>query len=322
MLNNLKIAGLSLFIGIFGSLFAAQTVHADALNLSIDPPITVINAVAPATITSPLTIQNNSASEIALQIQFKPFKAKGENGEPEYLKGIPEFFSNIQVLDQDLPVENITLAPEQQKNLILKISIPEDTTISDYSFSVVFVSTNSAPTEMNSSVDQIGIATNVLLSIGPSEIPDAVLEEFSSPIFLETGPVSFTVRIKNNGIHFIQPKGEIIITNMYGQKIGKLDLIKTNILPDSIRAIPDNNYIQGISDFKNPTALWKEKILLGIYTATLNISMSDNGPIFTRTIHFLAFPFQGLIIFIIAIIVIIIFLNRIRKYTNKSRTQV
>ena len=134
-------------------------------------------------------------------------------------------------------------------------------------------------------------------------MPDAVLEEFSTGFFYESGPVPFTIRIKNKGTHFIKPKGEILIKNMFGQSIGKLNLVSVNILSNSTRAISN--------------ALWKEDFLLGFYTATLNISLSNDGPTFTKAIHFFSFPFQGLIVIVIVLISTIIIVNRVRTHMKK-----
>jgi len=302
----LQKAKLLFFIILYTLYFIFNTgrAHAQELSLSINPPITVITAIPPTNATSQITIQNNGYSQVTLQIQLKPFKAKGENGELEYSNEALPILKNIQILDDDVPVENITLDPKQDKNLSLKIDVPQDTTISDYYFSIIFVSTNSPPEGSNFSINQLGIATNVLLSVGQKEIPKAVLEEFSTKIFTEEGPVPFTVRVKNEGSHLIQPKGEIIIKNMFGQNVGKLYLANVNILTDSIRAIPNE---------------WKESFLLGLYSATLNISLSDQGPVFTRIIHFFAFPFQLLIIIVIIVIIAIVFRSRIKLYTNKDR---
>jgi hypothetical protein len=327
-----KLASTYLLICLFAYLLIVQTASASSLSISVDPPITVINAISPTVITSSISIQNGSDKQIALQIQLKPFRPTGENGELEYFKGALEIFKNIQILDGDAPVETIILGPRQQKNLTLNLNIPQDTTISDYYFSVIFTSIDSSTIGSNSSKNQIGIATNVLLSVGSPEIPNATLEEFSSNIFLEVGPVPFTVRIKNEGPHLVHPTGKITVKNMFGQNIARLDLAGVNVLSDSIRAIPNDAYIQELrlndnvnaktrsSDFKHPTILWKENFLLGLYTVTLNISMSDKGPTFTRTIHFLAFPLQGLIVIIIAIIVIIFFIDRLKQYANKNQT--
>lgn len=315
---------------LFLNLDKAQ---ASALSLGIDPPIIVINAIPPTAVTSPLNIQNKSDMQVALQIQLKLFKTKGENGELEYSKETPEIFKNIQVVDANVPVENITLGPRQQKSLNLNINIPQDTNVSDYYFSIVFISTNSSPTESSSSINQAGIATNVLLSIGAKETPKATIEEFSSNIFFERGPVPFTVRVKNAGIHFIRPMGEITIKNMFGQSIGKLDLYDVNILSDSIRAIPNDIYMQELRlksnldtkgkfpvDFRRPIVLWKESFLLGLYAANLNISMSNEGPTFARTIYFFAFPFQGLIVIVILIIIAIVVRNRLKLHLNRDPT--
>lgn len=287
-------------------ILATTPVEASALSLSIDPPIIVINAIPPTAVTSSLTIQNKADTEVNLQIKIKPFKAKGENGELEYLKDYSPIFKNIQIMDADLPVENIALGPRQKKNLTLNINISKETSISDYYFSILFISTNSSPIESTSSLNQIGIATNVLMSVGTLETPKAAIEEFSSNIFLEKDPVPFMIRIKNEGVHFIKPKGMIIIKNMFGQTIGRLDLQSANVLSDSIRAIPNVS--------------WKESFLLGLYTATLSVSLSEEGPVFVRTIHFFAFPFQTLIIIVIIAITIIVIKNKLKIYMNKNRT--
>ncbi|MDP2585606.1 MAG: hypothetical protein Q8P29_01865 [Candidatus Levybacteria bacterium] len=353
--SKLKVLLHTLFICLtfnFALLtFNLDKAEASALSLGIDPPIIVINAIPPTAVTSPLNIQNKSDTQVTLQIQLKSFKAKGENGELEYSKETPEIFKNIQVLDANVPVESTTLGPRQQKSLSLNINIPQDANVSarppatssndsqtdqsgvagevgrDYYFSVVFISTNSPPIESSSSINQAGIATNVLLSIGAKEIPKATIEKFSSNIFFEKGPVPFTIRVKNTGIHFIRPMGGITIKNMFGQSIGKLDLANVNVLSDSIRAIPNSIYMQELRlksnldtkgkfpvDFRSPIALWKESFLLGLYAATLNISMSNEGPTFARTIYFFAFPFQGLIIIVILVIIIIVVRNRLKLY--------
>ena len=123
----------------------------------------------------------------------------------------------------------------------------------------------------------------------------------------------------------MEPKGEILIKNMFGQSIGKLDLMSVNILSDSIRAIPNTVYIQELRDsnaksdlnFQSPKVLWKEDFLLGFYTATLNINLSDEGPNFTKSIHFFAFPLMGLIVIVIVLISTIVVVNRVRNRMKK-----
>lgn len=296
---------IGLLIGLFIYLsIGSIPARASDLSLSLDPPIATINAIAPANITSNLTIKNNSSSQADLKISLKPFKAKGENGELEYLS--PEDFpmlKNIQILDNGIPVENIILSPDQEKKLTLNINILRDVTISDYYFSVIFTSQNNVNPTSNSSLNQIGIASNVLLSVVPLKTPDVIIEDFSSNLFLEKGPVPFTVKIKNKGAHFIRPTGEIIIKNMFGQTVGKIDLESVNILSDSIRIIP--------------TASWNENFLLGLYVATLNISLPNSEHAFVRHVNFFAFPFRGLIIIACIATAIVIVRKKLISYLKK-----
>lgn len=316
-----------LFIGLFVYLFIGSIpARSGALSLSLDPSVIEINALPPSTPTSAFTIQNKSNNLVQLQILLKAFKARLENGELEYLNSQDYFIlKNVQILDSGVPVEAITLGPRQEKNLTLTINIPQDTNVSDYYFSIVFVSQGTASPTSTSSSNQLGIASNVLLSIGKKEIPDAVVEEFSAGLFYESGPVPFTLRIKNKGTHSIKPEGNISIKNMFGQNIGKLDLMSVNILSDTIRAIPNTIYLQELRsqdnskaksnlNFKSPKILWREDFLLGFYTATLSISLSDEGPSFTKPIHFFAFPFQGLIVMVVVLISAIIIINRVRAH--------
>lgn len=320
---------LLVFLSFEFLFLSLDKADAAALSIGIDPTITTINAIPPTTITSSIKIQNRSDMEISLQMQIKPFKPRGENGELEYQNEALSILKYIEILDSDLPFEKLTLGPRQEKELTLNIKLPEDTYRSDYYFSIVFVSVNESSITNNTSLNQVGIATNILLSVGEKELPKGVLEEFSSPLFLNSEPVPFTLRIKNTSIHTIKPTGQIIIKNMFGQSIGKLNLSPVNILSNSIRAIPNDEYIkelvlkkEGVNAYKfqKPILLWKERFLLGLYSVTLNVALSDEGPYFNRTIHFLAFPLQGLIIIVLTIATIIIIRKRVKVYLNKTRT--
>jgi hypothetical protein len=110
-----------------------------------------------------------------------------------------------------------------------------------------------------------------------------------------------------------------VIKNMFGQIIGKVNLLPVNILANTVRRIPDslqtnpnsNNY-QGTF----PVAVWPEKFLVGPYTATLTLALSDNGPLFTKELVFFAFPLEylaAIILIICLIIFIAIRVNRQRK---------
>jgi hypothetical protein len=173
-----------------------------------------------------------------------------------------------------------------------------------------------------------GIATNVLLSIGPKGPTQGNIEEFSTPIFNSKGPVPFTVRVRNTSNHFITTKGDIVIKDMFGQNVGKVDLLPVNILSQSVRLIPDSQQSPGANppaslkayflSLKSIAAVWPETFLFGPYTATLTLALSDQGPLYRRTINFYTFPIGPLFGIIIILIIITAIIIRAKKTTNKA----
>ena len=218
------------------------------------------------------------------------------------------------------------MAPKQKKDLALTIEIPKDEVKGEYYLSLTFTSNNQNAITSNSSSATAGIASNILLSVGPIGETKGYVEDFSTAPLIFQGPVPFTVKIKNNSDHYITPKGDITIQNMFGQTIGKVTLLPVNILSNATRRFPDSiqadinsqNYqkIKALID-KNefPVAVWPDKFLLGPYTANLTITLSDSGPLYKKSIIFFAFPAEYLLGILVIIIIILFIILRIKQKT-------
>ncbi len=317
---------LFILLSLFLNLKSPAVANAQSVDLGIYPPLFQIQTIPPAHIKVPFFIENFQDRPVEVSLSIKPFTASNsENGELTYTtdtSSIPDPFlkNRIQVLDNNKETTQIVLSPKQKKDLTLQIDIPSNEPKGDYYLSIVFSSNGQPLSGGNFSFASGAIASNILLSIGPTGKNQAVIENFSTPLFVTSGPLPFSVRVKNTSDHFLTPKGEIVITNMFGQKIGKVDLLPVNILSNTIRRIPDS--LQSLSASANdynkiktvvekndfPVAVWPEKFLLGPYTATLSLALSDQGPIYTRTVSFFAFPAEYIlgILLVIAIVVFIV----------------
>jgi len=331
----LLIFSICLFAYLLIFAFAsAKQAQAAGVSLGIFPPILQIQATPPTDIKSKILIENLGNDPVNLKIGLKPFTASDkENGEVSYLSDYnladPFIFDKMQILDEnDASIDSITLAPGQKKELTLEIALPQNEILGDYYFSIIFMSDNQPEVNSNISGATAGIATNVLLSIGPKGPTQGSIEEFSSPVFKTYGPVPFTVRIRNTSDHFITTKGDIVIKNMFGQNVGKIDLLPTNILSQTIRSIPDSQQSPGanpsenlksyLSSLKSIAAVWPEKFLFGPYTATLTIALSNQGPLYRRTINFYAFPIETLFGIAIIILIATAIIIRTKKTANKA----
>ena len=353
-IENLKLKIIYLSIPIY-LLFAIcylpqAPAYADSISLSVSPSLLHVQAIPNVNSKSALSLENQGSESLKIQVLLKPFLPSGEAGQIKYFKDsdVPDSYKKIltgvHITDQGIVTSSFDLGPQQKKNLELVATLPEANSSSDYYFSVVFLAspeslteaglaspesaqmdlsqpqpddtgTGNAPQYKNFSTLNAGIATNVLLSIG-NENPQGYIDEFSAPGFLESGPVNFTVRIKNSGKQLIIPRGIIFIKNMFGQTIGRLDLAPANILADSTRTLT-NYSSSNLSGSLSPITyglwpnkiLWPEKFLLGPYTATLNLAISDQGPIYNRSIVFFALPVPyiiGIIIFLLIAITVVI----------------
>lgn len=340
-----------LILNIYYLVLTTSFARAEGLSLSASHSLLQVQAIPPADAKSPFTLENTGDSSINVQVLFKPFHAsRKENGEIEYINDneIPDsykkIFKQIHVTDDGIITSNFELGPKQKKNLELQFTIPKNESSSDYYFSVIFLAspnqeklkneldpvTNSneeepAPLNLdtntqnqNFSTINAGIALNILLSIGKNQ-PQGAIEEFSAPTLIKSGPVGFTVRIKNIGSRLFAPKSIILIKNVFGQTVGRVDIQPDNILPGSIRALTDSQTASNSSQLSDPKAIWPEKLLLGPYTATLSIAISDKGPLYNQSITFLALPVQLILGIIIAIIVTIIIFLRVRYHLKNDK---
>lgn len=354
---KLKITYLIVFVYLFIGLSTPASVNAEGINLNVSTSLIQIKAIPPSDTKSPITLENQGDNTVSIQVLFKPFHAHNkENGEIAYLNDneIPtaykKIFNQIHITDNGIVTNNFELGPKQKKNLELQFTIPKNEADSDYYFSVIFLARHSLsegelisqnPTQkdelnppaneennqgQNFSIINAGIAINILLSIGDKDHAQGVIEEFTAPTFIKSGPVGFTVRIKNIGAHVITPKAIIFIKNMFGQTIGRVDIEPDNILTNSIRALADTQTASSSSLARRslgeggsfPKAIWPERFLLGPYIATLNIAISDKGPIYNQSIVLLALPIQLILGIILGIIITITISLRVRYHLKND----
>ena len=198
MINKVFTKSRIFFICLFAYLlilaFAAKQAQAQGVSLGVFPPILQIQATPPTDVKSKIMIQNLGNDSVDLQIGIKPFTASDkEDGQVTYLSDFsyadPFIFEKMQILDGDTSIDSLTLAPGQKKELTLEIALPQNEILGDYYFSIIFMSANTPAANSNISGATAGVATNVLLSIGPKGPTRGEIEEFSAPLFKTRGPV-------------------------------------------------------------------------------------------------------------------------------------
>ena len=225
-----------------------------------------------------------------------PFKdSPKKNGEPFFdpalTNSYSDFFTRVKITDAGNEISEVELAPHQKKKLRLEITLSKENNARDYYFSVVFLSKNDLETPKTSSTEiRSGVGTNVLLSVGPKDGTDGTINAFKTKKFINSGPVTFEMEVKNSSNSFIEPEGTIVIENMFGQKVGQVVIAPVNILSYSER---------------ESFAVWNEKWLFGKYKTTLSLSLSPQGPVIIKSFTFFAFPLEAFLGIFLAILFLI-----------------
>ncbi len=317
-----------------------HSADAASIDLGISPPILQIEALPPANIQTPFAVENGTDQTIQATIELKPFRANlSDNGEVAYLKpndpllgANPTIFKKIQVRENDHVITNITLGPKQKKTLSLHIGIEKQESPSDYYFSILFVTTPQTTSETSNTTTGGGIGLPVLLSIGPKGKAAASITEFSAPIIIDNGPVPFTIKVANKGSYYVTVSGAIQIKNMFGQLIGKVDLLPVNVLAQSSRNIPDRkqadeNETNAVTAYKieerengtqlrSPVAVWPESFLLGPYHAEVVINYADGQAPVRKSLTFIGLPTT---VFVSGLVILSIILLIHRKLKTRLR---
>lgn len=318
---------------VFGAVFFSFPIHtsADGLSITVSPSTLEIEAKPPAEIWAPFTIQNQSSQAISLQPIYKPFDTENSSdGTVAFLKnGQPisgpdkNIFSKIQIVDANgTLLHTISLGPKQQKTFRIHIVLPANEPTSDYYFTLLLLTSNQQNNQNQSDVNvedqqsfstlQEGIGLNILLAIGGKEQSQVSINDFSTNSFYDNGPAMFHLSLFNGGDHFISPKGQIVIKNMFGQVVGKIIIPPTVILAGTSRTLfskdSDQNAKASMTDNSSLEKddslqlIWPSSFLLGVYNAQLSLSTSDEDTTYMRNVQFFAFPIKIVILIVIVIL--------------------
>lgn len=143
---------------------------------------------------------------------------------------------------------------------------------------------------------QVGML--VLVSIPGNHLQKGEIRSFTGPGFVRKGPVPFEIQFQNTGTVHFEPKGTIVITNMFGQKVADVPIEGQVVLPTSIKTLRESWNVSGL--------------LIGKYNAKATMVDGEGQVLTTQTISFWAFPVWYVVSFF-ACLVALFFILRFLK---------
>jgi len=259
-MNFYKFLIISILVACFFPLFPGA-VLAQGTGIKISP-LRIEELVDPGEVLEKsIKITNVSDSPKTFYPFLKDFTAGGETGQVLLISpGSQEgYFMSSWV---GISPDGINFAPGEEKEIPIKIKVPDTAGPGGYYGAVVF---GSIPPKIEEGGVVIVVAQQtgvlVLLQVAGDVIEEARIREFTTDRNSYSTPfkVNFVTRVENLGNVHLKPHGLIEIKSILGKKVATLRVNDSgaNVLPNSIRR------------FENS---WEGDFGFGRYTATLSLS--------------------------------------------------
>ncbi|MFA6495478.1 MAG: hypothetical protein WCV87_03960 [Candidatus Paceibacterota bacterium] len=144
------------------------------------------------------------------------------------------------------------------------------------------------------------VAILVLITIPGNHLQKGrVLDFHTKKNFYAESPIDFSIRFENTGTVHFEPKGSIVIKNMIGRTVAEVPVEGSIVLPRGIREMP---------------IVWNYAgMLIGRYTATINIVGPEGDNLGNGAVSFYAAPLWYLAEFFASIIIIYFVLRFLKR---------
>jgi len=276
-------------------------------SLSITPATLELWLKPGATYIQSYQIKNTGQAPVTLSTSIERWLPQGFEGSLSY-PGLP-LDLNFSLTNSDLHLGSFfILNPDQNRQLVLKISSPASLSPKDLYFTF-FVNQQQTNTDTNTT-NLVRLGSHLLVSVSNSEsVPSEItVSNFRfSPIVHDTffGSATFTGQADNQSDFFSKIEGTITISKNNSSLL-QMELFPSNVLSRHQRTISCLSNSKPVPCRLGPP-LWP-----GLYQATLSLNNSKE----TSTINFFVLPYS-LIAFLFLIFSSYHLLRYIKHYLAK-----
>lgn len=284
--SNIPFIPISIVLTAFLLLiFGISTVTAQSQpksGLAISPPTFELSANPGDTLKNSVRVDNVVDKPLEVTVETRNFTALGEEGGIDLStdEGAFALASWITVVPA-----TVTIPARESKVFEFTTAIPTNASPGGRFGSIIFKTTLKPVSGQNGVAVGQEIGALVFLKISGEVTQKASIESFGARSGLnEHGPVGFDLRVKNEGNIQIKPTGTITISNFFGQKVASIPLDGQNVLPGAIRKMSGE---------------WKNRWLLGRYTATVSLVYGNDRQIISASTAFWGFPYRTVVVMLL-----------------------
>jgi hypothetical protein len=237
------------------------------------------------------TVINTQATDQTYYLDTLSFQAKDETGEPRFLT---EETSNDLSTWVSFPLDQISVPARSKVDVPFSVQIPVDVSSGSYQSAITV---SSAPAEVvatNGAIIEAKTAILVFLLIKGETTKKVALLDFVSKDKSIRSDVhtSFTFRLQNQGNVYAVPEGQIVLKDLFGRKLGAIDINETKqrILPATTRSFQASD--QKAVGFLDVLKDQMNHFSIGPVIATLSINFGEGFEPIQTTTSFWYVPHQ------------------------------
>ena len=305
--------------GVFSLLQPISTNAQESLTLSVSPTLFDMTAHKEQEWQSSIKVINVNNYDLTVYADVVNFVPRGESGEVSFVP-ISKNDADGATLAQWFTIshEPIVIPREQTVEIPFTIKVPADASPGGH-YAAILIGTKSIKDgKSETKVQTSQMVTSLVFTKIAGDINESgTIREFrTTENFLSKPEATFELRFENKGNVYLQPQGEIKITNMWGEERGIIPINQNSQYGKVPHKTPGSD---GIRKF---TFEWKGEWSVtdvGRYTAIVTLGYgTENRQFTTSKTNFWVIPIKPLLGILAGIIIFFTVTSwLVRRYINR-----
>ena len=310
---------LIVICGVFSLLQPISTNAQESLTLSVSPTLFDMTAHKEQEWQSSIKVINVNNYDLTVYADVVNFVPRGESGEVSFVP-ISKNDADGATLAQWFTIshEPIVIPREQTVEIPFTIKVPADASPGGH-YAAILIGTKSIKDgKSETKVQTSQMVTSLVFTRIAGDINESgTIREFrTTENFLSKPEATFELRFENKGNVYLQPQGEIKITNMWGEERGIIPINQNSQYGKVPHKTPGSD---GIRKF---TFEWKGEWSVtdvGRYTAIVTLGYgTENRQFTTSKTNFWVIPIKPLLGILAGIIIFFTVTSwLVRRYINR-----
>ena len=268
--------------------------HAAGLKIQ---PIKVSHTIEQGeSVSGIISLKNAGNNRINVEVTVEDFIPSAGTTDIKFVGRAEGNTTALDWISLDIP-EDFVFEINGSRSIPYTIQVPLDAEPGGHYSIAFFKATEIADTGSLKVGTRVGML--IFITVPGSQLQKGRILGFSSPKFIQKGPVNFKIKFENTGTVHFEPKGRIKISNIFGKEVGEVLVQGQVVLPTGVRDL---------------TAQWNVAgFLLGRYKAELSVVDGEGNVLTADSITFYAFPIWYILGFLIIIAVLFFGLKFLRS---------